>query len=382
MTRTQPPVPPRKSGASRAAVFGICTTIGLCTIGLSGAASYFAAREGMLSTTQVSQETSPVINEINQSEHSNQIQVLDVSGIVARLRPSVVEISTESYSNGNSIFGQYVSQGAGSGVIISQDGYIVTNNHVVEGADSITVKTMDGVEYPAQLIGTDAQTDIAVIKIDATDLQPAEFGNSDEIQVGQAAIAIGNPLGSLGGTVTTGIISAVGREITIDNETMTLLQTDAAINPGNSGGGLFDVNGKLIGIVNAKQAETGIEGLGFAIPISDVTGVIDDLVSHGHVTSRPLLNVSLQDIAENSYYTQNGREPGVYLVQIIEGGSADQAGLQVGDRIVSFDGQTISSSSQLKKILRSHAIGDEVSMVIDRDGTEQEVTIHLLGPDE
>lgn len=382
MSNVQPPVPPRSKGASKAAVFGICAVMGLATIGVSGAVSYYGAKAGTQAGQESAggQENSSVISQIDQNQHSNQIQVLDVSGIVEQLRPSVVEISTESYSNGNSIFGQYVSQGAGSGVILSEDGYIVTNNHVVEDTDAISVKTMDGIEYPAQLIGTDPQTDIAVIKVDATDLHPAEIGSSDDIRVGQAAIVIGNPLGSLGGSVTTGIISAVGREITIENETMTLLQTDAAINPGNSGGGLFDVQGKLIGIVNAKQAETGIEGLGFAIPISDVTSVIDDLTTHGHVTSRPMLNVSLQDVPE--YFTQNGQAPGVYLVQVIEGGSADQAGLKAGDRIVSFDGQEITSSSQLKKILRSHAIDDEVSMVIDRDGQEQEIMIHLLGPAE
>ncbi len=161
---------------------------------------------------------------------------------------------------------------------------------------------------------------------------------------------------------------------------MTLLQTDAAINPGNSGGGLFDVNGELIGIVNAKQSDTGIEGLGFAIPISDVTSVIDDLVAHGQVTTRPVLNVSLQQVQNSTYYGQNRTmEPGVYIVQIVEGGTADLAGLQMGDRIVSFDGQEISSASDVKSILKKHAVGDVVQMVVDRDGEQVELDIALHG---
>ncbi|MDE5758222.1 MAG: PDZ domain-containing protein, partial [Allobaculum sp.] len=183
----------------------------------------------------------------------------------------------------------------------------------------------------------------------------------------------------LGGTVTTGIISAVGREITIENETMTLLQTDAAINPGNSGGGLFDINGDLIGVVNAKQSDTGIEGLGFAIPISDVTSVIEDLKTSGRVTSRPVLNVSLQQIG-NSYYGFGGSTaPGLYIAQIVEGGTADQAGLEVGDQIIAFDGEEVSDAAEVKKLLREHHIGDVVTMTIIRNGQQQDVQVTLQG---
>lgn len=375
---TTPPQVPRKKSSRNGVVIGACAAIALTGAVVSGIAGYQGAK---MAVSQA--DGSPIVSESPITSNGDvSVMAIDVSNVVATLRPSVVEITTESVSSGNSIFGQYRASGAGSGVILSEDGYIVTNNHVVEDADTIVVKTMDGKEYPAQLCGTDPQTDIAMLKIDAEGLSPAHVGSSNDIKVGEAAIAIGNPLGSLGGTVTTGIISAVGREITIENETMTLLQTDAAINPGNSGGGLFDLNGDLIGVVNAKQADTGIEGLGFAIPISDVTNVIEDLVKDGKVTSRPMLNVSLQDIADSQYYGQNRTlEPGVYIVQIVQGGTADQAGLQVGDRIVSFDGQQTNSAAEVKKILRQHKAGENVTMEIERDGETMEITLHLLNAD-
>ena len=303
--------------------------------------------------------------------------IRDVSDLASKCGPSVVEITTESVSSGNSIFGQYIQQGAGSGVVFSEDGYIITNNHVIEGATSMTVTLASGDQYNAQLIGTDSQTDLAVIKIDAQDLVPATIGDSDSLQVGDAAIAIGNPLGELGGTVTTGIISALDREITVENETMTLLQTDAAINPGNSGGGLFDANGNLIGIVNAKESQTGIEGLGFAIPINGALDIINELIENGSVTSRPALNVSLYDYSSNQSFGNSEMQDGVYIVQVVQGGAGDKAGLQKGDRILSFDGEEVSTSAEVKAILREHKIGDQVEMVIERDGQTKTVTITL-----
>lgn len=377
-----PPKTPQPSkNKTRQNLIGICTAIAITGVVCSGAAAYggYKIAESQQERSNISQNTTE--NNSSNSSLDNpvisddgSILVADVSEVVDAIRPSVVEINTEIMSNGNSIFGQYISEGAGSGVIISEDGYIVTNDHVISGASQITVKTMDGQEYEAKLVGTDPQTDIAIIKVDGSSLPAATIGSSDDIRVGEIAIAIGNPLGSLGGTVTTGIISAVGREITINNETMTLLQTDAAINSGNSGGGLFDAQGQLIGIVNAKQAATGVEGLGFAIPISDVLGVIDDLKAYGVVTSRPFLNVSLQDV------NGNGQMPaGVCVVQVVDGGSAANAGVEFGDRIVSFDGKEVSSAAEVKKILRSLKVGDTVPMVVDRDGHEVELQIDLQG---
>lgn len=349
----------------------ILTTIG--TIILSAIVGFGAGYAG----SHLSNNTDITIKQETQKAKSGTIQVTDVSDIVEKCKDSVVEITTESVSSGNSIFGQYVSQGAGSGVIISEDGYIVTNNHVVNNATSLKVTTTVGTEFDAKIIGTDSQTDLAIIKINAQKLQAATLGDSDTLQVGDPAIAIGNPLGELGGTVTTGIISATDRQITIDNETMTLLQTDAAINPGNSGGGLFNSDGNLIGIVNAKESSTGIEGLGFAIPITPAKDVITELMQNGSVTSRPALNVSLYDYTSNNQAQNSKYKDGCYIVQIVRNGAADKAGLKQNDRIISFDGQDIHSTSDVKAILKKHKIGDTLKIVVERNSKKVEVEITL-----
>lgn len=349
----------------------IITTVGI--ILLSGVVGFGASYAG----SHLSNNANVTIQQQTNKSNSGTVQVSDVSDIVEKCKDSVVEITTESVSSGNSIFGQYVSQGAGSGVIISKDGYIVTNNHVVSGATSLKVTTTDGTEYDASVVGKDSQTDLAVIKVDANNLQAATLGDSDILQVGDPAIAIGNPLGELGGTVTTGIISATDRQITIDDETMTLLQTDAAINPGNSGGGLFNADGNLIGIVNAKECSTGIEGLGFAIPITPAQDTITELMQNGSVTSRPALNVSLYDYTSNNQGQYSKYEDGCYIVQIVKNGAADKAGLKQNDRILSFDGEQIQSTSDVKNVLKKHKIGDTVKMVVERDSKKITVEITL-----
>ena len=366
--QTPPQFEPRRSKAisNKMIIFGICMVVLCALAGFGGA---------LIATNLHSGSGITVNKQSGNAGSGNQIE--DVSDIAAKCGPSVVEITTEAVTSGNSIFGQYVQQGAGSGVIFSEDGYIITNNHVIEGATSIAVRTQDGTEYKAQLVGTDAQTDLAVIKIDASGLTPATIGESSSLQVGDAAIAIGNPLGELGGTVTTGIISALDREITVEDETMTLLQTDAAINPGNSGGGLFDANGNLIGIVNAKESSTGVEGLGFAIPIDGAMDIINELIENGSVTSRPALNVSLYDYSSSNSLRRSDMEDGVYIVQVVQGGAADKAGLQQGDRIISFDGKEVNTSAEVKAILRDHKIGDTVSMTVSRDGKTIDVQITL-----
>lgn len=349
----------------------IITTVGI--ILLSGVVGFGAGYAG----SHLPNNANVTIQQQTNKSNSGTVQVSDVSDIVEKCKDSVVEITTESVSSGNSIFGQYVSQGAGSGVIISKDGYIVTNNHVVSGATSLKVTTTDGTEYDASVVGKDSQTDLAVIKVDANNLQAATLGDSDILQVGDPAIAIGNPLGELGGTVTTGIISATDRQITIDDETMTLLQTDAAINPGNSGGGLFNADGNLIGIVNAKESSTGIEGLGFAIPITPAQDIITELMQNGSVTSRPALNVSLYDYTSNNQGQYSKYEDGCYIVQIVKNGAADKAGLKQNDRILSFDGEQIQSTSDVKNVLKKHKIGDTVKMVVERDSKKITVEITL-----
>lgn len=302
---------------------------------------------------------------------------LSIKEIVANTENSVVEIQTESMQNG-SFMREYISTGAGSGVIFTADGYIVTNNHVIAGANKITVKTKDGNSYDAELIGTDAKTDLAVIKIDASDLSPVILGSSGKLAVGDMAVAIGNPLGELGGSVSQGIISALDREITIDNETMTLLQTDTAINPGNSGGGLFNQSGELIGIVNAKSSGSDIEGLGFAIPIDTAKTVIEELIDNGYVSNRAQLGVSLQAVSDEMTAQKLGvSRAGIYIAAITEGSSADKAGLEVKDRIISIDDKEITSVSDVKMIIDEHSVGDELEIQISRNDRLMKVKVTL-----
>lgn len=240
------------------AIAGLCLVTGVSSSG----ATYW-----LLSNTTTSQ--SKVVTTINNVSTST----LGVETLAEKASPSVVEIYTESLTY--DMFGRrYTSEGAGSGVILTSDGYIVTNYHVIEDATSVTVRTNDGTEYKATVVGYVADQDLALLKIDSTNLSPVTIADSSDIKVGELAVAIGNPLGTLGGTVTEGIISSTDREITIDDTTLTLLQTSAAINPGNSGGGLFDGQGELIGIVNAKSSGSTIEGLGFAIPSNTMVEVI------------------------------------------------------------------------------------------------------------
>lgn len=304
---------------------------------------------------------------------------LTTSEVAAKAAPSVVEIVTEVTSTSYGMFGgTYTSQAAGSGVIISEDGYIITNNHVIEDANSITVTTYDDQEYTAELIGTDETTDIAVIKINATGLTAATVGDSSTIEAGDTAVVIGNPLGTLGGTVTDGIISSPSREMVINDQPMELIQTNAEINSGNSGGGLFDGNGNLIGIVNAKDSGTTssgttIEGIGFAIPINTAISVAQELMQYGQVVDRPTLGVYTQEVSSNYYnYTA-----GLYITGTVDGSGAEQAGLKAYDRIISIDGKEISSQSDLKAVILKKSVGDTVTLTIERDGKQMDVQVTL-----
>ena len=348
------------------AIIACCLVLSIgCGIG----GAYLIARTNPSSV--IYQDTSKIVSTGSQDSST-------IKSVVEQCANSVVEIQTESVTNGSNPFQQYVSSGAGSGVILTQDGYIVTNHHVIEGANSITVRTRSGDEYNASLVGSDEQSDLAVLKIDATGLTPAVLGDSTTLEVGDLAIAIGNPLGELGGSVTSGIISALDREMTIDGQTMTLLQTDAAVNPGNSGGGLFNANGDLIGIVNAKSSGENVEGIGFAIPISTATDIIDELIANGEVTSRPTLGVSLYNVEDEMTASQLGVDStGVYIVQIVDGGAADNAGLRSGDRIVSVDGSEVSSASDVRAALNKHKIGESISITVERNGQTQDFDVAL-----
>ena len=297
--------------------------------------------------------------------------------------PSVVVITTEQvvYSQWSWYGQNQVESGAGSGVIISSDGYILTCAHVVDGASTITV-TIGDKDYTATLVGEDTTSDIAVIKIDADGLTPATVGNSDSLKVGQSVMAVGNPLGELGGTVTGGMISALNRSVAIQGSssvnTMSLIQMDASVSPGNSGGGLFNMNGELVGIVNAKSSSSDAEGLGFAIPINDAIKVAQELLENGYVTGRPYLGITYLAVTDAQTASQLGVNAyGVYVVEVVKGGPAEKAGLQAGDRIVSVDGTEIASKDDLGTLMQKHAAGDTLSITIARDGQMQTVNVTL-----
>ena len=315
----------------------------------------------------------------------------------SKILPSIVGITITynvSTSSFYSMFG--MNQGnpsseataSGSGIIISEDVYIVTNNHFVDSSSESTYYDIseatsikvtlygDTTQYDAQIVGKDSQTDLAVLKIDKTDLTAAEFADSDTVQVGEFAMAVGNPL-DLGTTITCGVISALNREVqdSENSTTYNCIQTDAAINSGNSGGALVNSQGQVIGINTLKVSSTGVEGIGFAIPINSTTDIIDQLITYNKV-KRPYIGISGRDLDEATAQRYN-LVPGVYVVSVDEYSAAEKAGLQIGDVITEADGQTITSMDDLNKIKNSHSIGDTMTLKINRDNEEKEITLTL-----
>ena len=308
--------------------------------------------------------------------------------IIERCAPSVVGIDVEYPVSGYGYWGgQQTATGSGSGIIVSSDGYIVTCKHVVENASRIKVVLNDDSEHEATLIGSDNRYDLAVIKIEGTGLAACTLGDSDMLTVGEDVIAIGNPLGELRGTATSGMVSALNRSVTVETVDMTLIQTDAAISPGNSGGGLFNSSGTLIGIVNAKAGADNAEGLGFAIPVSSVREIIADLVDLGYVSGRAYLGVQTQNVTVQSEYDNWGGfggffgsfyNPGsncVQVVQVIAGSAADKAGIKANDLILAVGEAAVTSNSDLSAAIGAYNAGDTATLTIQRDGQKQEVSV-------
>ena len=272
----------------------------------------------------------------------------------------------------------YVTQGAGSGVIVDTKGYILTCNHVIDGASKITVTLKDGTELEAKLVGGDAQNDIAVLKVNAKNLTAATYGDSSSLSVGDMVVAIGNPLGQLGGSASSGIISALDRTITVEGREMTLLQTDTSINPGNSGGGLFDQYGNLIGIVVAKSSGSDVEGLGFAIPIAKAAEIAKDLIENGHVTNRAAIGISVLDASSAEVAMQYGlRMTGVYI-QEVTGDEAQKAGFKAGDMIYYVGDTKIENQASLVSALNKQKPGDKIKVTVIRDNQTVEITTTLV----
>lgn len=333
---------------------------------------------------------------------------MSVADIVKKVTPSVVGVqSTFSSSNGSNnnpmngyggFFG-YGSQGnngsqgmtgVGTGIIMSKDGYIVTNAHVIYDdeygygeASSVQIQMSDEeTTYDARIVAYDKEADIAVLKIDADNLTPAEFGDSSSCEVGEMVVAIGNPLGlQFQNTVTCGIISALDRKVTINDNTMTLIQTDTAINNGNSGGPLINSSGQVIGINSAKMSSTysgeaTVEGIGFAIPMSEAKSIVDDLINYGYVTGRPQLGISCQDVTEAVSQAYN-IPVGAYIFSVTAGGAADQAGLQPSDVITGIQDQTISTTEELNAVKNQYKAGDTITLTYVRAGETKKVDVTL-----
>lgn len=309
-------------------------------------------------------------------------QILSVPQIATKVGPSCVGVINKTKVKAQRFYdpfsGRYyytadpnsdelVEQGSGSGIIISTDGYIVTNQHVIDGATQISVVLNTGDEYTAKLIGADEKSDLAVLKIDAPNLVAATLGDSETVQVGELAVAIGNPLGQeFAGTVTVGVISALNRTMTVDNKKYNLIQTDAAINPGNSGGALVNQYGEVIGINSVKISTTGVEGIGFAISINEAKPIIDDLKNNGYVSGRPLIGIGAE---ETSY--------GLAVVSVAENSGAEKAGLKPGDLIVKAEGKTVKTIDALNEIRDTKKAGEGLQLSVIRDGTMRTFNVIL-----
>ena len=282
--------------------------------------------------------------------------------------PAVVAISTESA--GLNAFGQTVMRPtSGSGFIISADGYIVTNNHVIERAESISILLYDGSSHPAVIVGRDSRSDLAVLKIDVEGLAWLGWGDSDNARVGEKVAAIGNALGEFANTMTMGYISALNREINIDGTPRNMLQTDAALNSGNSGGPLINMRGQVLGVVTAKSAGFNVEGLGFAIPSSTAEIIINQLIEQGYVSGRPIIGVTVGLRNYNDNYR-------VFILEVNRGGAADNAGVEEGDMVIAVNDTPINSISDLREIINEFAPGDEITLIVQRDG--QIVTLPII----
>lgn len=373
-SNSEPTPPPPKKGKAKFIVLiaAVLVTVILTSIISTSLFSFLTSKNsnGSSQTINMDREaitivkSSPKIEVLQSTDDSYVPQ--SIPEVVQKVGNSVVEISTSSVVN-DRFFHQYVTSGAGSGVIITQSsvaGYLLTNHHVIDGATEITVRLTSGEEYSAQILGSDAELDLAVLRIPKNgheEFTVASIGDSSVLAVGQEVIAIGNPLGSLGGTVTDGIISALDRTVVIGGVSMVLLQHNAAINPGNSGGGLFDAMGNLIGIVNAKTSETGIEGLGFAIPSNIAYNFFNRVI-----VTEPALGIKVT-------YGSVGRVAGVYVTDV----NNNNTGFEMYDRILAVNGQAIGSIADYYAAIDALQIGDTVTMRISRSNRTIDVTVTL-----
>lgn len=367
-------------------VVGCAVVLGTCFGVPSIREQIMGAGNSNFSSSSSNSQSSGYVDQVSLSNYS------DTAVYAAnKILPSIVGIQIEyNVTSMFSIFGGNQSSTAtatGSGIIISDDGYILTNNHVVSSSESeayyqvseatkITVTLFnDDTQYEATIVGTDEETDLAVIKIDATGLTKAEFADSDSIKVGEFAMAVGSPLG-LQSTITCGVVSAVNREVTdTDGKTYTLIQTDAAINAGNSGGALVNSEGKVIGVNTLKLTGDDVEGMGFAIPINSTTDITSQLIQYSKVR-RPYIGVTGMDLdAETA--RKNNLVEGIYVKDVETFSAAEKGGIKIGDVIIKADGKDVKTMDELNEIKNSHSIGDEMTITVNRDGEQKDLTITL-----
>ena len=324
-------------------------------------------------------ESTPTQNvSLLSTENTANAEELSTVEIAKKAGPAVVGIINRQQRT--SYWGQSTeTTGSGSGIIIREDGYIITNQHVIEGATSVTVILSNNEEYEASIVGEDEKTDLAVIKINANNLTAAELGKSSDLEVGEKAVAIGNPLGQeFAGSVTEGVISALNRTMSVEGRQYTLIQTDAAINPGNSGGALVNSRGQVIGINSVKISSSELEGLGFAIPIDDAMDVIGELMQYGYVKGRPSIGIATREITALTA-RRYGLMEGVYIAQVSEGSGAEKAGLQAGDIIIAADGTEIKTTDALNEIRDTHQAGETISLTVVRNNTSKLTVFVVLG---
>ena len=373
----QPPVPQKKKGSK--VLLRVLACVGVAALGFGGGlgGAVVASRAGLTGNQVVVQQVERSTDAT--AAGSTDGTSMSVQQIASVVSPSVVAITTEQMSSSQTWFGgYYVQSGAGSGVIISQDGYILTCAHVVSGATSVKVQLNGSDEsYDATVVGQDSTSDIAVLKIDATGLTPAVIGDSDALAVGEVAVAVGNPLGTLSNTVTDGIVSALNRQVTVQNNDMTLIQTDASISPGNSGGGLFNANGELIGIVNAKSSYSEAEGIGFAIPTASIRPIVNALLADGRVSGRVSIGITVGAVssAASEYYDL---PDGLYISAVAEGSDAEKKGIQSGDMLLAVNGQAVTTTYDVSAAKDGLKVGDTVTLTIYRDGKTFDVDVKLV----
>ncbi len=389
------PEPPKKKGGvtgkAVAAIALVCVLVGGAIGGGVAAMAHHDKNTGNQAVLEASDSEADSSSEDNSAIHSTTIDVTTNSTSTTMTPQDVYEnyvnavVLVYNQSTTSTYWGESETQSSGSGMIISKDGYVLTNNHVVEGAEKLTVTTTSGEEYEATVIGADEVNDVALLKIEGEeDFPTVSIGNSDNIEVGQQVCAIGNPLGELTNTLTVGYVSALDREISESSTgtTINMFQTDCAINSGNSGGPIFDMNGNVVGITTAKYSSSGysnsasVEGIGFCIPINDAMSIVNDLMQYGYVKGRVSMGVSVRamDTTVAQYYNL---PTGVYVAGVTSGSAAENAGIQEGDMICAIDGDETASVAALKQKLKDYSPGDTATISIYRTSTNEKLDVTI-----